>query len=133
MSFFKSLKSDMKNFDWKNSPFQLKLLLISAFVITILDIILIVINAELPLKGYSFTSFNIVIIYFVFRLCILKNEKIKNILLLLCIINLIFGIFEMLFQKEALSGVMIAIAVFWFILIPLIWMILLYSTPTLKQ
>ena len=58
---------------------------------------------------------------------------IKNILLLLCIINLIFGIFEMLFQKEVLSGVMIAIAVFWFVLLPLIWMILLYSTPTLKK
>ena len=132
MSFFKSLKSDMQNFDWDKSPFQLKLLLLSAVVITIIDIILIVINAELPLKGYSFTSFNIVIIYFVFRLCILKSKKIKNILLLLCAINLIFGIFEMFFQKEALSGVMIAIGAFWFILVPLIWMILLYSTPTLQ-
>jgi len=111
----------------KEVPFQLIIILVSTLIVTFVDIFLIAIGSDSPIKGYGFLSFNIMLLYFFIIIVRDRNKRIKKIAIAIVAINLCYNIFDLLINinKYQLSNIILLVS--WTIVIPIVWIILLNS------
>ncbi len=113
--------------EWKDIPFQLIIILVSTIVVTLVDIFLITIDSDSPIKGYGFLSFNIMLLYFFIIIVRNQNKRIKRVATALVAVNLCYNIFDLFLNINEFQLSTYLLLVNWTIFIPMVWIILLNS------
>jgi hypothetical protein len=139
----KAIINSIKNTNWRSVPLELYVFMAFGVFIPIADFIIHFIGPEemhkalLPFTGWSISNgINFMTTFFAIALCITRNIKIRNVLLILLGINITFGLIEFLIPWGDDFGNPYLIRSYWrpvwTMMIPAIWIIVLLS-PRIKR